>query len=81
MLELIRLRSQILSGNLPVDEMKEVKLMATSEIDVGNSLMGLDMVVRNESGSVIDINTTSTTQLYELHTNAVERIRMASVSS
>lgn len=81
MLELIRLRSQILSGNLPVDEMKEVKLMATSEIDVGNSLLGLDMVVRNESGSAIDINSTSTTQLYELHMNAVERIRMASVSS
>ncbi|XP_055696670.1 dedicator of cytokinesis protein 1 isoform X2 [Lutzomyia longipalpis] len=80
MLELIRLRSQILSGNLPVDEMKDVKLMATSEIDVGNSLLGLDMVVRNESGSVIDINTTSTTQLYELHTNAVERIKMASTA-
>ncbi|XP_059611933.1 dedicator of cytokinesis protein 1 isoform X1 [Phlebotomus argentipes] len=80
MLELIRLRSQILSGNLPVDEMKEVKLQATAEIDVGNSLLGLDMVVRNESGSVIDINSTSTTQLYELHVNAVERIRMASTS-
>lgn len=39
-LELIRLRSQILSGNLPVDEMKEVKLMATSEIDTGNKLLG-----------------------------------------
>lgn len=38
--ELIRLRSQILSGNLPVDEMKEVKLMATSEIDTGNKLLG-----------------------------------------
>ena len=39
-LELIRLRSQILSGNLPVDEMKEVKLQATSEIDTGNKLLG-----------------------------------------
>lgn len=38
--ELIRLRSQILSGNLPVDEMKEVKLQATAEIDTGNSLLG-----------------------------------------
>lgn len=38
--ELIRLRSQILSGNLPVDEMKEVKLQATSEIDTGNKLLG-----------------------------------------
>lgn len=39
-LELIRLRAQILSENLPVDEMKEVKLMATSEIDTGNKLLG-----------------------------------------
>lgn len=39
-LELIGLRSQILSGNLPVDEMKRVKLMATSEIDTGNKLLG-----------------------------------------
>lgn len=39
-LELIGLRSQILSGNLPVDEMKKVKLMATSEIDTGNKILG-----------------------------------------
>lgn len=39
-LELIRLRSQILSGNLPVDEMKEIKLKATSEIDTGNKILG-----------------------------------------
>lgn len=38
-LELVRLRSQILSGNLPVDEMKDVKLMATSVIDTGNQLL------------------------------------------
>lgn len=39
-LELIKLRAQIVSGNLPVDEMKEIKLMATSEIDTGNKLLG-----------------------------------------
>lgn len=43
-LELIGLRSQILSGNLPVDEMKQVKLMATSEIDTGNKLLGKQVV-------------------------------------
>lgn len=42
-LELIRLRSQILSGNLPVDEMKEIKLKATSEIDTGNKLLGKEL--------------------------------------
>lgn len=40
MLELIKLRSQILSGNLPVDEMKDIKMKATSEIDTGNKLLG-----------------------------------------
>lgn len=39
-LELIALRSQILSGTLPVDELREVKLEATSVIDTGNSLLG-----------------------------------------
>lgn len=37
---LIKLRAQLLSGNLPADEMKEIKLSATSEIDTGNKLLG-----------------------------------------
>ena len=40
MLDLIRFRSQILSGNLPVDEMKDVKVKATTEIDTGNKILG-----------------------------------------
>lgn len=40
MLELIRLRSLILSGNLPVDELREVKLETAAVIDTGNSLLG-----------------------------------------
>ena len=30
----------MLSGNLPVDEMKDIKLKAASEIDTGNKLLG-----------------------------------------
>lgn len=80
MLELIRLRSQLLSGNLPVDEMKDIRLKATSEIDTGNKILRLDMVVRDESGNILNIDKTSTTQLYEHHLNAVDRIKRASVS-
>lgn len=40
----------------------------------------LDMVVRDETGNILDINSTSTTQLYEHHVNAVDRIRRASVN-
>lgn len=42
---------------------------------------GLDMVVRDESGNVLDTNATSTTQLYEHHIAAIDRIRRATVSS
>nr|CAD7205374.1 unnamed protein product [Timema douglasi] len=34
--ELIRYRSKILSGTLPVDELKEIKRLVTSKIDMGN---------------------------------------------
>jgi hypothetical protein len=30
----------MLSGNVPVDEMKDLKLKATSEIDTGNKILG-----------------------------------------
>jgi len=36
MYELINFRSKILSGTLPVDELKEVQRLATSTIDIGN---------------------------------------------
>uniref|UniRef100_A0A182XWS8 Signaling protein n=1 Tax=Anopheles stephensi TaxID=30069 RepID=A0A182XWS8_ANOST len=81
MLELIRLRSQLLSGNLPVDEMKNIKLKATSEIDTGNKILNLDMVVRDDGGNIVDIDRTSTTQLYEHHLNAVDRIKRANTSN
>ncbi|KAG5670986.1 hypothetical protein PVAND_001211 [Polypedilum vanderplanki] len=77
MLELIKLRSQMLSGNLPVDEMKDKKMKATSQIDTGNKLLGLDMVVRDDNGNILDINNTSTTELYEQHVQATRRIRRA----
>jgi len=34
--ELIGYRSKILSGTLPVDELKEIKQLVTSKIDMGN---------------------------------------------
>ncbi|XP_004537877.1 dedicator of cytokinesis protein 1 isoform X3 [Ceratitis capitata] len=74
MIELNNNRALLISGNLPVDEMRKVKLMATSQIDTGNSLLGLDMVVRDENGDILDTNTICTTELYEHHMNAVNRI-------
>lgn len=37
------------------------------------------MVVRDDYGNILDINQTSTTQLYEHHVRATNRIRRATV--
>lgn len=75
MLSLIKLRQQLLSGNLPIDEIRKLKLEATNQIDTGNSMLTLDMVVRDDAGDIIDFSSISTTQLYELHCKAIERIK------
>ncbi|XP_071866663.1 dedicator of cytokinesis protein myoblast city isoform X4 [Bombus fervidus] len=76
-LELIGYRSKILSGTLTVDELKDVKRLATARIDTGNQLLGMDMVVRDDQGNVLNPEETSTIQLYYHHETAAERIRKA----
>lgn len=39
------------------------------------------MVVRDESGNIMDGNGASTTELYEHHMRAIDRIRKATVSA
>lgn len=39
------------------------------------------MVVRDESGNILDTNAASTTQLYEHHIYAINRIRKATVNT
>uniref|UniRef100_A0A0A9Z7E6 Dedicator of cytokinesis protein 1 n=1 Tax=Lygus hesperus TaxID=30085 RepID=A0A0A9Z7E6_LYGHE len=72
--ELIAYRSQIISGKLPVDELKKMKRLVTSKIDVGNKILGLDMVVRDENGNFLNPKVTSTIQLFRHHQTASERI-------
>lgn len=74
-LELINYRSKILSGTLTIDELKDVRRLATAKIDTGNQLLGLDMVVRDNHGNILDPEQTSTIQLYYHHETASERIR------
>ena len=47
---------------------------------ISQQCLGLDMVVRDDNGNILDINATSTTQLYEQHVQATDRIRRATVS-
>uniref|UniRef100_A0A4W3HVV3 SH3 domain-containing protein n=1 Tax=Callorhinchus milii TaxID=7868 RepID=A0A4W3HVV3_CALMI len=64
---LIEWRSQILSGTLPKDELLELKRKVIDKIDYGNRILGLDLVVRNENGNILDPDQTSTITLFKAH--------------
>lgn len=68
------MRSKIISGTLPKDEIKKVTKNAAEEIDLGNRILGLDLVVRDKNGNLINPKTTSTIQLFRAHKTATERM-------
>uniref|UniRef100_A0A8C6UVR0 Dedicator of cytokinesis 5 n=1 Tax=Neogobius melanostomus TaxID=47308 RepID=A0A8C6UVR0_9GOBI len=67
---LIEYRSQIVSGTLPKDDLVELKKKVTAKIDYGNRILGLDLVVRDEAGNMLDPDQTSTVNLFRAHETA-----------
>ncbi|XP_048459890.1 dedicator of cytokinesis protein 2-like [Rhincodon typus] len=74
MFDLMEWRSQLLSGTLPKDELKELKQKVTSRIDYGNRILELDLVVRDENGNIMDPDETSVISLFHAHEEATKQI-------
>ncbi|EGV96298.1 Dedicator of cytokinesis protein 2 [Cricetulus griseus] len=74
MYDLMEWRSQLLSGTLPKDELKELKQKVTSKIDYGNKILELDLIVRDEDGNILDPDNTSIISLFHAHEEATEKI-------
>ncbi|KAJ7316275.1 hypothetical protein JRQ81_002437, partial [Phrynocephalus forsythii] len=74
MFELMEWRSQLLSGTLPKDELKELKQKVTSKIDYGNKILELDLIVRDEDGNILDPDKTSVISLFHAHAEATNKI-------
>ncbi|GCC26615.1 hypothetical protein chiPu_0005033 [Chiloscyllium punctatum] len=74
MFDLMEWRSQLLSGTLPKDELKELKQKITSRIDYGNRILKLDLVVRDENGNIMDPDETSVISLFHAHEEATKQI-------
>ncbi|XP_075699239.1 dedicator of cytokinesis protein 1 [Rhinoderma darwinii] len=72
--DLVEWRSQILSGTLPQDELKELKKKITARIDYGNRILDLDLVVRDEDGNILDPEQTSTINLFQAHEIASKQV-------
>uniref|UniRef100_A0A8C6MSU3 C2 DOCK-type domain-containing protein n=1 Tax=Mus spicilegus TaxID=10103 RepID=A0A8C6MSU3_MUSSI len=74
MYDLMEWRSQLLSGTLPKDELKELKQKVTSKIDYGNKILELDLIVRDEDGNILDPDKTSVISLFHAHEEATYKI-------
>uniref|UniRef100_A0A8B9G663 Dedicator of cytokinesis 2 n=1 Tax=Amazona collaria TaxID=241587 RepID=A0A8B9G663_9PSIT len=74
MYDLMEWRSQLLSGTLPKDELKELKQKVTSKIDYGNKILELDLTVRDEDGNILDPDETSVISLFHAHEEATNKI-------
>ncbi|XFF88841.1 hypothetical protein AB1E18_015060 [Capra hircus] len=74
MYDLMEWRSQLLSGTLPKDELKELKQKVTSKIDYGNKILELDLIVRDEDGNILDPDNTSIISLFHAHEEATDKI-------
>ncbi|XP_053307197.1 dedicator of cytokinesis protein 1 isoform X1 [Spea bombifrons] len=72
--DLVEWRSQILSGTLPQDELKELKKKITARIDYGNRILDLDLVVRDEDGNILEPEQTSTISLFRAHEIASKQV-------
>ncbi|KAL3213749.1 hypothetical protein MRX96_035244 [Rhipicephalus microplus] len=78
MYELMDSRRKIMSGTLPVDELRELKQKVTAKIEMGNAILDLDLVVRHSSGNILNPDVTSTIDLYRAHVDATKRIKQMS---
>ncbi|MCP9266015.1 Dedicator of cytokinesis protein 1 [Dirofilaria immitis] len=72
--DLMVMRKKILSGNVPIEELKEMRSELARKIDLGNQWLGLDMLIRDNLGKKMDSDTASVVQVYRAHVDAASRI-------
>lgn len=67
-------RKKILAGNVPTEELKELRQKVARKIDLTNHRIGLNMHIRNELGKVVRIETLSVVDAYKQHEAAYQKI-------
>ncbi|CAL8078440.1 unnamed protein product [Orchesella dallaii] len=74
-IQLHECRKRVMSSNLTVENLKDLKKQVARIIDTGNNLLKLDMVVRDENGNPLDPKTTSTIELFRQHQKSSHKLR------
>ena len=73
--ELMSKRSKILSGALTLEELRDMRQIINTQIDLGNFLLRLDLTVRDTDGNIIDPDTASVVHIYRRHEVAAQRVK------
>eukprot|EP00794_Sanderia_malayensis_P005649 gene5649-6345_t len=73
MMELMNWRRQIISGTLTADQVQQLKIQIANRIDYGNKMLGLDLIVRDKTGNVINLEETGVIELYKRHLESAQR--------
>ncbi|XP_064601988.1 dedicator of cytokinesis protein 1-like isoform X2 [Liolophura sinensis] len=77
---LINSRRLILSRKLTNEEVRDLQQKVTTEIDLGNVLLELDLVVRDDKSNILDPEKSSAIEVYRQHVEATERVQTERVS-
>ena len=77
--ELIKCRHQLMTGTLTQDQIRDLKLKVITKIDWGNRKLGLDLVPRI-GFKVVEPDSMSIVQLYNIYVASSENLQDASVS-
>lgn len=78
--DLMSKRSKIISGTLTLEELRDMRQTITTQIDFGNFLLRLDMVVRDTEGNILNPETTSVVHMYRRHEVACQRVKKSVAS-
>ncbi len=70
------MRSSLMSGKMTMEETRETQEKATNKMDFLNHILGLDLIVRDENGCVLDPTQTSAVALYRQHVRGSEKIKV-----
>ncbi len=75
MREVMAMRSSLLSGKMTLEETREMQEKVTNKMDFLNHSLELDLVVRDESGTVLSPEGSSAVALYRHHVEGSEKIK------
>ncbi len=75
MREVLAMRSSLLAGKMTAEETREMQRKATTKMDFLNRSLGLDLVVRDAGGTLLNPETTSAVGLFRAHVEGSEKIK------